>query len=107
MGKREKNKSKRFLPTLAGSDKYGTRFELERVVPLLCRQVQVEGRVGCRSRGLREERGWCDGRGRGLQGGEVERVRVCKVRRGRLNRGGVVQHRRAELLLLRRRRRRR
>jgi hypothetical protein len=83
------------LPALAGSDKDGARLEFKRVVALLCRQVQVEGRVGCRPRCLRKEGWWRYGGGR-LHGGEVERVRVHEVRRGRLGRSGVEHCRRAE-----------
>jgi hypothetical protein len=40
---REETQTDRILPALAGSDKNGARFELERVVPLLCGEGQVEG----------------------------------------------------------------
>ena len=83
------------LPALAGSDEDGTRLVFKRVVALLGRQVQIEGRVGRRARGLSKE-GRCrgsEGGGRGgLYGSKVERVCICKVGgRGRCGRCGVVQ----------------
>ena len=46
------------LPALAGSDKDGARLEFKCVVTLLRGQVQVEGRIGCWPRCLREEGWW-------------------------------------------------
>lgn len=43
------------LPALAGSDEHGTGLAFERVVTLLCGNVKIEGRVGCRPGCLREE----------------------------------------------------
>jgi hypothetical protein len=71
-----RNKTEGGLPALTGTDEDGTRLNLEDMMCLLSREVQVKRGIGRWSSGLGEERR-CGG---SLRRGKIERVGICKMR---------------------------